>query len=638
MFSNTLRATFIALTSLAIAVSASPSLSLKVSGVESVNNVENFKVKTTITNTGAETVKVLNDPRGALSKMPTDTFTITNTKGDKPSFSGIKVKYVPSTAAAAGSFTVLAPGQSVEVEHSLAEAYNFTAPGEGAYDITANNLFYVVDESSNIVPVYAQHDSNAHKAKLSGRLATPRPNSTLAKRASFVSCSSTRQTQLNTAASSAQSYAALALSYLNSHTSSTSRFTTWFGTYTSAHHDTVTSHFSNISGGSYSSFTYDCTCTDSGTYAYVYPGTYGTIYLCGAFWNAPNTGTDSKAGTLIHEASHFTRNGGTQDYVYGQSGDPAVHNVENFKVKTIITNTGNETLKVLNDPRGTLSNMPTNTFNITNEQGDQPSFRGIKIKYVPTNAAKSGGYTILAPGQSVEVEHTLSDAYDFATSGQGSYEIGVSNLFHIIDSFSKIVPMYAKLESQVHRAKLSGKLSVPRPTNRFARRTNFVGCSSARQTQISAAASAAQSYAASALTYLQSHTSTTKRFTTWFGAYTANHHEVVVSHFNLMNSGHYSSFTYDCTCTDSNLYAYVYADTYGTIYLCGSFWNAPNTGTNSKAGTLIHESSHFTENGGTEDFEYGLDNSMSLAISNSDQAILNADSHEYFAENNPALS
>lgn len=41
------------------------------------------------------------------------------------------------------------------------------------------------------------------------------------------------------------------------------------------------------------------------------------MYLCGAFWNAPNTGTDSKAGTLIHEASHFTVYGATDDWAYG---------------------------------------------------------------------------------------------------------------------------------------------------------------------------------------------------------------------------------------------------------------------------------------------------------------------------------
>ena len=28
---------------------------------------------------------------------------------------------------------------------------------------------------------------------------------------------------------------------------------------------------------------------------------FGHVYLCGAFWEAPTTGTDSKGGTLIHE-------------------------------------------------------------------------------------------------------------------------------------------------------------------------------------------------------------------------------------------------------------------------------------------------------------------------------------------------
>ena len=28
---------------------------------------------------------------------------------------------------------------------------------------------------------------------------------------------------------------------------------------------------------------------------------FGHVYLCGAFWSAPTTGTDSKGGTLIHE-------------------------------------------------------------------------------------------------------------------------------------------------------------------------------------------------------------------------------------------------------------------------------------------------------------------------------------------------
>jgi len=67
----------------------------------------------------------------------------------------------------------------------------------------------------------------------------------------------------------------------------------------------------------------------------------------------------------------------------------------------------------------------------------------------------------------------------------------------------------------------------------------------------------------------------------------------------------------------------------GIIYLCGAFWNAPMVGTDSKAGTLIHESSHWTVHGGTIDYAYGQSNCKALAFNNPDQATVNADSHEY---------
>ncbi|KAG5646342.1 hypothetical protein DXG03_003665 [Asterophora parasitica] len=132
--------------------------------------------------------------------------------------------------------------------------------------------------------------------------------------------------------------------------------------------------------------------------------------------------------------------------------------------------------------------------------------------------------------------------------------------------------------------------------------------------------------------------SASPRYTTWFGAYTDARHTTVTSHFSKISGNNLSSFKYDCTCTDSGTYAYVYPGTFGTIYLCGAFWNAPNTGTDSKAGTIIHESSHFTVNGGTNDVTYGQSSCKSLAISNPNSAVTNADSHEYFAENNPALA
>ena len=72
------------------------------------------------------------------------------------------------------------------------------------------------------------------------------------------------------------------------------------------------------------------------------------------------------------------------------------------------------------------------------------------------------------------------------------------------------------------------------------------------------------------------------------------------------------------------------------IYLCGAFWSAPLTGTDSRAGTLVHEMSHFNVVAGTDDWAYGQTAAKALAISDPVKAVDNADSHEYFAENTPS--
>jgi len=58
----------------------------------------------------------------------------------------------------------------------------------------------------------------------------------------------------------------------------------------------------------------------------------------------------------------------------------------------------------------------------------------------------------------------------------------------------------------------------------------------------------------------------------------------------------------------------------------------------SQGGTLVHESSHFTINGGTDDHAYGPDDCQLLAQNYPATAVDNADSHEYFAENDPPLA
>ena len=64
------------------------------------------------------------------------------------------------------------------------------------------------------------------------------------------------------------------MDYLQAHTSSTSRFNTWFGTYSAADHSTVLTHFTNLNGNNYSAYSFDCSCTDYGVWAYSRPTMY----------------------------------------------------------------------------------------------------------------------------------------------------------------------------------------------------------------------------------------------------------------------------------------------------------------------------------------------------------------------------
>ena len=94
--------------------------------------------------------------------------------------------------------------------------------------------------------------------------------------------------------------------------------------------------------------------------------------------------------------------------------------------------------------------------------------------------------------------------------------------------------------------------------------------------------------------------------------------------------------TVDCGCKKT-YYAYVYPTQPYKIYLCGAFWAAPVTGTDSRAGTLIHEMTHFNVVASTDDWAYGQTAAANLALTDPAKALDNADSHEYFAENTPAL-
>jgi peptidyl-Lys metalloendopeptidase len=164
----------------------------------------------------------------------------------------------------------------------------------------------------------------------------------------------------------------------------------------------------------------------------------------------------------------------------------------------------------------------------------------------------------------------------------------------------------------------------------------YAGCSSTQISSAAAGVAQARQYSENGKGYLAGNNQG-PRYTTWFGAYTSSRYSTVNQHFVAIDSAIDQSggqVTIDCSCHQS-YYAYVYPTQPYRIYVCNAFWSAPTAGTDSKGGTLIHETSHFNVVAGTDDWVYGQSGAKSLAISDPTKAIDNADSHEYFAENTP---
>jgi peptidyl-Lys metalloendopeptidase len=92
MLTSTYRSSLLLLLASALTASATPKLSVSLSGAAEVTDLSNLKVTATVTNTGDETLKLLNDPRGPLSKLPTNAFEIVHQdSGTSPKFTGVVV-------------------------------------------------------------------------------------------------------------------------------------------------------------------------------------------------------------------------------------------------------------------------------------------------------------------------------------------------------------------------------------------------------------------------------------------------------------------------------------------------------------------------------------------------------------------
>jgi peptidyl-Lys metalloendopeptidase len=326
--------------------------------------------------------------------------------------------------------------------------------------------------------------------------------------------------------------------------------------------------------------------------------------------------------------------------------EKAVHGPsDDVYVNVTLTNTSSTPQYVLK-ARTPFEGLSAPLFDITRD-GAKVAYTGAMVKRAkPTQA----DYYLLKPGASHTVKVELSALYDMSVSGDYAirYRTASPDLF-LANNGRASASDIGELHSDAASFYIEGRL--PRGANSPIMEAlkqgggstvgpaglSYASCTASQQTTISSAISAAKTMSGSGVTYMANATMG-PRYTKWFGTVTSTRQATVKSHFTAIKDAFDTKpVVVDCSCKQ-NYYAYVYPTQPYRIYVCKAFWTAPMTGTDSKGGTLVHEMSHFDVTAGTDDHVYGQSGAASLAISDPDAAIDNADSHEYFGENTPALN
>lgn len=313
-----------------------------------------------------------------------------------------------------------------------------------------------------------------------------------------------------------------------------------------------------------------------------------------------------------------------------------------------------------------LEGLQSDCLNVTLDGGTKVPYDGpLGKRATPT----PGDFILVPAGQSVAVDFDVSEAY--AVSRPGHYKIDLKSQAHSIPAPKQkvriehiltspeaakmmMVPRHlscgptafdvqpanparltrgerAREAEMAAREKFVKTPEVPPSANALAaglKDPTFTGGSASQQ------ASAKQAHKDGYQLVLDTLASMVNddQYITWFGAFDQTRFDTVKSHYTSIRTRmETTTFIYNLTGTgcQNNWYAYTYINS-GVIWLCSIFWNCPATGTNSKAGTIVHEHSHC--DAGTDDIAYGQPDAMALAIDDPASAIKNADNHEYYSK------
>ncbi|GAA0553096.1 M35 family metallo-endopeptidase [Paractinoplanes ferrugineus] len=310
-----------------------------------------------------------------------------------------------------------------------------------------------------------------------------------------------------------------------------------------------------------------------------------------------------------------------------------------FTVRVAVRNASSSAVDVLS--RDLPQARESNAVLAVTRDGAPVPYRGKLVKFGAPTAAD---YTHIPAGGSYAVTVDLAGDYDLSRPGTFTVALA-STRVRVLNRATAALEDTLRIATEHATVRSAGGIRKADPASIVAPTVTeqvklaaaavsitYRGCTTSEQTALKKAVTNAATYSQKSQTWLAANPSGGGAYTTWFGTYSSTRFARVTSAYGKITTELTSkALTLDCT-SDEDYYAYVYPDQPYVIYLCNAFWTAPATGTDSKAGTLIHESSHFTVNGGTDDHAYGQTAAKQLASSNPGNAVDNADNYEYFAE------
>ncbi len=316
-------------------------------------------------------------------------------------------------------------------------------------------------------------------------------------------------------------------------------------------------------------------------------------------------------------------------------------------VEVSLTNTGANAVSVLRWDTPFEDTLSHSVFSVEIPTKDYPYRESVAYtgRTVKRSSVSDESYILIDAGDTITANILLNEHYDIDQFGMYGIRFAGDVRYKEVSTLTgrskEAITDVASLDQASMHSDSMTMVLAPSFTQRL-RPIAYNSCSVEEQADILEAATIAETLTQTALTDLRGlgadERASSPRYSTWFGTYTESRFNRVVSNFEAIeNAMANETLQFNCNCNEAGIYAFVYPAFPYSVTLCPEFRNASPNGENSRAGTIIHEVSHFTIVADTDDHAYSQSGSRALANSSPDLAIANADSHEYFAENAPAL-